>query len=337
MTPAAPASPLDLLRRVFGYPDFRGAQERIIDRVIAGGDALVLMPTGGGKSLCYQIPALVRPGTGIVVSPLIALMQDQVDALHQLGLRAAFLNSSLNAGEARAVEQGLVAGQFDLLYVAPERLLSERFLALLDQSRVALFAIDEAHCVSQWGHDFRPDYIQLNLLHERWPQIPRIALTATADGLTRQEIVERLGLVEAEQFVSSFNRPNIRYRVVQKDQPRRQLLRFLRQEHAGDSGIVYCLSRRGVEETADFLRGEGLHALPYHAGLPPETRRRNQAAFLRDDQVIMVATAAGLAVAIPAVIFYNFYSNKVVRLESEIEHFSTDFLNLIERDFLTRA
>ncbi len=304
MTPAAPASPLALLRQVFGYPEFRGAQERIIDRVIAGGDALVLMPTGGGKSLCFQIPALVRPGTGIVVSPLIALMQDQVDALHQLGLRAAFLNSSLTAGEARAVEQGLVSGQFDLLYVAPERLLSERFLALLDQSRVALFAIDEAHCVSQWGHDFRPDYIQLNLLHERWPRIPRIALTATADGLTRQEIVERLGLAEAEQFVSSFNRPNIRYRVVQKDQPRRQLLRFLREEHSGDSGIVYCLSRRGVEETADFLSGEGFRALPYHAGLPAETRRRNQAAFLRDDQVIMVATIAfGMGIDKPDVRF----------------------------------
>ncbi|MFZ1538008.1 MAG: DNA helicase RecQ, partial [Chromatiaceae bacterium] len=300
----APPTPLDLLRRVFGYSDFRGAQERIIGRVIAGGDALVLMPTGGGKSLCFQIPALVRPGTGIVVSPLIALMQDQVDALHQLGLRAAFLNSSLNAGEARAVEQGLVSGQFDLLYVAPERLLSERFLSLLDQSRLALFAIDEAHCVSQWGHDFRPEYIQLNLLHERWPHIPRIALTATADGLTRQEIVERLDLAEADHFVSSFNRPNIRYRVVQKDQPRRQLLRFLREEHAGDSGIVYCLSRRSVEEVADFLRGEGFQALPYHAGLPAETRRQNQAAFLRDDQIIMVATIAfGMGIDKPDVRF----------------------------------
>ncbi len=304
MTVVAPPTPLDLLRRVFGYSDFRGAQERIIGRVIAGGDALVLMPTGGGKSLCFQIPALVRPGTGIVVSPLIALMQDQVDALHQLGLRAAFLNSSLNAGEARAVEQGLVSGQFDLLYVAPERLLSERFLSLLDQSRLALFAIDEAHCVSQWGHDFRPEYIQLNLLHERWPHIPRIALTATADGLTRQEIVERLDLAEADHFVSSFNRPNIRYRVVQKDQPRRQLLRFLREEHAGDSGIVYCLSRRSVEEVADFLRGEGFQALPYHAGLPAETRRQNQAAFLRDDQIIMVATIAfGMGIDKPDVRF----------------------------------
>ncbi len=303
MTSAAP-SPLEILRRIFGYPAFRGAQERIIERVIAGGDALVLMPTGGGKSLCYQIPALVRSGAGIVVSPLIALMQDQVDALRQLGVRAAFLNSSLSAEEGRAVEQGLVSGQFDLLYVAPERLLTERFLSLLDRSRVALFAIDEAHCVSQWGHDFRPEYIQLNLLHERWPQVPRIALTATADGLTRQEIVGRLGLEGAEQFVSSFNRPNIRYRVVQKEQPRRQLLAFLREEHEGDSGIVYCLSRRGVEDTADFLRGEGYQALPYHAGLPAETRRHNQAAFLRGDRIIMVATIAfGMGIDKPDVRF----------------------------------
>ena len=299
-----PPQPLDLLRRIFGYAEFRGAQGAIIDRVVAGGDALVLMPTGGGKSLCYQIPALARPGTGIVVSPLIALMQDQVDALRQLGVRAAFLNSTQNWDEARAVEQGLVAGSIDLLYVAPERLLTERFLALLDQSRIALFAIDEAHCVSQWGHDFRPEYIQLNLLHERWPQIPRIALTATADHLTRREIVERLALQEAEQFLSSFDRPNIRYRVVQKDQPRRQLLRFLRAEHERDSGIVYCLSRRGVEETAEFLRGEGFHALPYHAGLSAETRRRHQAAFLRDDPLIMVATIAfGMGIDKPDVRF----------------------------------
>ena len=299
-----PPQPLELLRRVFGYAEFRDRQGAIVDRVIAGGDALVLMPTGGGKSLCYQIPALVRPGTGIVVSPLIALMQDQVDALRQLGVRAAFLNSSQTWDEARAVEQGLVAGDFDLLYVAPERLLTERFLALLDQSRIALFAIDEAHCVSQWGHDFRPEYIQLNLLHERWPQVPRIALTATADHLTRREIVERLALQEAELFLSSFNRPNIRYRVVQKDQPRRQLLRFLRAEHEGDSGIVYCLSRRGVEETAEFLRGEGLHALPYHAGLDAATRRRHQAAFLRDDPIIMVATIAfGMGIDKPDVRF----------------------------------
>ena len=299
-----PRQPLDLLRRIFGYAEFRGAQGAIIDRVIAGGDALVLMPTGGGKSLCYQIPALARPGTGIVVSPLIALMQDQVDALRQLGVRAAFLNSTQTWEEARAVEQGLVAGSIDLLYVAPERLLTERFLALLDQSRIALFAIDEAHCVSQWGHDFRPEYIQLNLLHERWPQIPRIALTATADHLTRREIVERLALQEAEQFLSSFDRPNIRYRVVQKDQPRRQLLRFLRAEHERDSGIVYCLSRRGVEETAEFLRGEGFHALPYHAGLSAETRRRHQAAFLRDDPLIMVATIAfGMGIDKPDVRF----------------------------------
>ncbi len=303
MTSAAP-SPLEILCRIFGYPAFRGAQERIIERVIAGGDALVLMPTGGGKSLCYQIPALVRSGAGIVVSPLIALMQDQVDALRQLGVRAAFLNSSLSAEEGRAVEQGLVSGQFDLLYVAPERLLTERFLSLLDRSRVALFAIDEAHCVSQWGHDFRPEYIQLNLLHERWPQVPRIALTATADGLTRQEIVGRLGLEGAEQFVSSFNRPNIRYRVVQKEQPRRQLLAFLREEHEGDSGIVYCLSRRGVEETADLLCAEGYQALPYHAGLPAETRRQNQATFLRGDRIIMVATIAfGMGIDKPDVRF----------------------------------
>ena len=299
-----PPQPLELLRRVFGYAEFRDRQGAIVDRVIAGGDALVLMPTGGGKSLCYQIPALARPGTGIVVSPLIALMQDQVDALRQLGVRAAFLNSSQAWDEARAVEQGLVTGDFDLLYVAPERLLTERFLALLDQSRIALFAIDEAHCVSQWGHDFRPEYIQLNLLHERWPQVPRIALTATADHLTRREIVERLALQEAELFLSSFNRPNIRYRVVQKDQPRRQLLRFLRAEHEGDSGIVYCLSRRGVEETADFLRGEGFHALPYHAGLDAPTRRRHQAAFLRDDPIIMVATIAfGMGIDKPDVRF----------------------------------
>jgi len=296
--------PLDLLRRVFGYAEFRGAQAAIVERVIAGGDALVLMPTGGGKSLCYQIPALARPGTGIVVSPLIALMQDQVDALRQLGVRAAFLNSSQTREEARAVERGLVAGAFDLLYVAPERLLTEGFLALLDQSPIALFAIDEAHCVSQWGHDFRPEYIQLNLLHERWPQVPRIALTATADRLTRGEIVERLGLQEAGLFLASFDRPNIRYRVVHKDQPRRQLLSFLRTEHARDSGIVYCLSRRGVEETAEFLQGEGFRALPYHAGLTAEIRRQHQAAFLRDDPLIMVATIAfGMGIDKPDVRF----------------------------------
>ena len=297
-------SPLEILRRVFGYPSFRGAQEQVVAQVLAGGDALVLMPTGGGKSLCYQIPALLRPGTGIVVSPLIALMQDQVDALRQLGVRASFLNSSLAGNEQTQVERALIAGELDLLYVAPERLLTERFLDLLGQVPIALFAIDEAHCVSQWGHDFRPEYIQLNLLHERWPEIPRIALTATADAPTRREIVARLKLEDAAQFVSSFDRPNIRYRVTEKVQPRRQLIDFLRLEHPGDSGIVYCLSRRKVEETAEFLCTQGLNALAYHAGLPAETRRTRQAEFLRGEGVVMVATIAfGMGIDKPDVRF----------------------------------
>jgi ATP-dependent DNA helicase RecQ len=297
-------TPLDILNRVFGYSKFRGAQERIVQRVISGGDALVLMPTGGGKSLCYQIPALLRPGTAVVVSPLIALMQDQVDALRQLGLRAAFLNSSLPLEEARTVEQRMFEGDLDLVYVAPERLLSERFLSLLNRVQPALFAIDEAHCVSQWGHDFRPEYIRLDLLHERWPQVPRIALTATADAPTRKEIVERLKLEEAEQFVSSFNRPNIRYRVVEKQQVRRQLLSFLRDDHPRDSGIVYCLSRRKVEETAEFLRSRGFDALPYHAGLGAAMRRENQVKFLRGESVIVVATIAfGMGIDKPDVRF----------------------------------
>jgi ATP-dependent DNA helicase RecQ len=296
--------PEEVLGRVFGYASFRGAQREVIDRVLGGGDALVLMPTGGGKSLCYQIPALLRPGTGVVVSPLIALMQDQVDALRQLGVRAAFLNSSLPPAEQWAVERALLAGDLDLLYVAPERLLTERFLALLERVPIALFAIDEAHCVSQWGHDFRPEYIQLNLLHERWPGVPRIALTATADAPTRREIVERLGLADAAQYVSSFDRPNIRYRVVEKDQPRRQLLGFLRAEHAEDSGIVYCLSRRKVEETAEFLRDQGFRALAYHAGMTAEERRANQAEFLRGEGVIVVATIAfGMGIDKPDVRF----------------------------------
>ena len=282
---------LEQLRQVFGYDSFRGEQGQIVEQVVAGGDALVLMPTGGGKSLCYQLPALLRDGTGIVVSPLIALMQDQVEALRQLGVRAAFLNSSLDAGEAAQVERQLLDGELDLLYVAPERLLTTRFLSLLERTQVALFAIDEAHCVSQWGHDFRPEYRQLTLLHERWPDVPRIALTATADAPTRREIVERLALEDARQFVSSFDRPNIRYTVVAKDDSRRQLLEFL-DAHRGDSGIVYCLSRRKVDATAAMLAERGLRALPYHAGLDAATRAEHQRRFLREDGIVMVATIA---------------------------------------------
>jgi ATP-dependent DNA helicase RecQ len=301
--PASMAQARELLRRVFGHPDFRGQQAGAVEQLLGGGDALVLMPTGGGKSLCYQVPALLRHGTAIVVSPLIALMQDQVEALKQLGVRAAFLNSSLQAGEAAAVERGLLAGEFDLLYVAPERLLMPRFLSLLEQCELALFAIDEAHCVSQWGHDFRPEYRQLNLLHERWPHVPRIALTATADAPTRAEIVERLQLEDARHFVSSFDRPNIRYRVVQKDNTRRQLLDFLA-SHRGEAGIVYCLSRRKVEETALLLQQQGIAALPYHAGMDAGARAANQRRFLREDGVVMVATIAfGMGIDKPDVRF----------------------------------
>jgi len=296
-------SALKILQSVFGYPAFRGEQEAIIDHVAGGGDALVLMPTGGGKSLCYQIPALMREGTAIVVSPLIALMQDQVDALRQFGVDAAFLNSSLDAMAQRDVERRLLEGSLKLLYVAPERLLTERFLDLLSRVPITLFAIDEAHCVSQWGHDFRPEYRQLTILHERFPTIPRIALTATADAPTRREIVERLALESARQFVASFDRPNICYLVVEKDEARKQLKHFL-EAHANESGIVYCLSRRKVEDTAAWLVEEGIAALPYHAGMDSASRATNQQRFLRDDGVVMVATIAfGMGIDKPDVRF----------------------------------
>jgi len=294
---------LETLQRVFGYSAFRGHQQAIVEHLAAGHDALVLMPTGAGKSLCYQVPALLREGTGIVVSPLIALMQDQVDALRQLGVRAAFLNSSLEAAEAAQVEQALLGGELDLLYVAPERLLTGRFLSLLDRSRIALFAIDEAHCVSAWGHDFRREYLELALLHERWPDVPRIALTATADPPTQREIAERLNLVDAQRFVSSFDRPNIRYTVVQKDNARHQLRDMLR-KHKGEAGIVYCLSRKRVEQFADYLAEQGFNALPYHAGLDAGVRAHNQRRFLREDGIVMVATIAfGMGIDKPDVRF----------------------------------
>jgi ATP-dependent DNA helicase RecQ len=282
----------EVLRRVFGYDSFRGQQLEIIEHVAAGGDALVLMPTGAGKSLCYQIPALLRQGTGVVVSPLIALMQDQVDAMCELGVRAGFLNSTQDPGARLQVETAFVAGELDLLYLAPERLRIESTLRLLDRGPIALFAIDEAHCVSQWGHDFRPDYLALSALHERWPHVPRIALTATATQATREEVAERLNLADASHFVASFDRPNICYRIVPKSEPRRQLLELLRTEHDGDAGIVYCLTRASVEQTAEFLTGNGITALPYHAGLDARTRTANQARFLREDGMAMVATIA---------------------------------------------
>jgi ATP-dependent DNA helicase RecQ len=301
-----------ILHDVFGYEQFRGPQADIVGHVIAGGDALVLMPTGGGKSLCYQVPAIARQraglGISVVVSPLIALMHDQVGALHEAGVEAAFLNSSLTFEQAQAVEKRLARGEITLLYAAPERLTTPRFLALLDglraRGQLALFAIDEAHCVSQWGHDFRPEYRGLSVLHERYPDVPRIALTATADDLTRADIVERLQLQDARQFVSSFDRPNIRYRIVEKKEPTQQLLRFLEAEHEGDAGIVYCQSRKRVEETAQLLCERGLDALPYHAGLDAAVRQKNQDRFLRDDGVVMVATIAfGMGIDKPDVRF----------------------------------
>jgi ATP-dependent DNA helicase RecQ len=312
--PAADAP--SVLHEVFGYAEFRGEQREIVDHVVAGGDALVLMPTGGGKSLCYQVPAIVRhragQGVAVVVSPLIALMHDQVGALEELGVSAAFLNSTLEGDEARRIERQLLAGTLVLLYAAPERILTPRFLAMLDslheRGLLSLFAIDEAHCVSQWGHDFREEYLGLSALHEKYPAVPRLALTATADDHTRADIIQRLQLQAARLFVASFDRPNIRYTIVEKDEPRRQLLRFLRDEHEGpdgmDSGIVYCQSRRKVEETAAWLLDEGVSALPYHAGLEPETRRRHQDRFLREEGIVMVATIAfGMGIDKPDVRF----------------------------------
>ncbi len=307
--PAAPASALAeaalaILRRTFGYDAFRGSQAAIIEQVASGGDALVLMPTGGGKSLCYQIPALLRDGVGVVISPLIALMQDQVDALREVGVRAAFLNSTLSGRDAAAVERALRTGDLDLLYVAPERLLTPRCLELLADAPIALFAIDEAHCVSQWGHDFRPEYLQLSVLHERFPNVPRIALTATADALTRREIAQRLGLEQAREFVSSFDRPNIRYRIVEKLDARKQLLEFIGNEHAGQAGIVYCASRAKVEDTAQWLDKHGVPALPYHAGMDAAVRAAHQARFLREEGLVMVATIAfGMGIDKPDVRF----------------------------------
>ncbi len=297
-------SALEALRTVFGYESFRGEQGQIIDTVIGGGDALVLMPTGGGKSLCYQIPALVRPGTGVVISPLIALMQDQVDALSGLGVRAGFLNSTQSPDQRRATERDLLSGDLDLLYLAPERLRAPETLELLGRTEIALFAIDEAHCVSQWGHDFRPDYLLLHVLGERWPHVPRVALTATATRATATEIVERLAIGTARRFVASFDRPNITYRIEPKDNPRAQLLRLIRTEHDGDAGIVYCLSRASVEQTTEYLMDQGIPALAYHAGLDSRTRATNQARFLREDGIVMVATIAfGMGIDKPNVRF----------------------------------
>jgi len=304
VSPSRYSTAADALHTVFGYDAFRGNQADIIQHVVGGGDALVLMPTGGGKSLCYQIPALVREGTGVVISPLIALMQDQVDALSAVGVRAAFLNSTQDSAERTRVERAFLEGELDLLYLAPERLRVSSTAELLDRGRIALFAIDEAHCVSQWGHDFRPDYLQLSMLHERWPDVPRIALTATATEQTHLEIQKRLQLADARHFVASFDRPNIQYRIASKNSPQQQLLELLRSEHPGDAGIVYCLSRKSVEQTADFLVQNGISALPYHAGLDSRLRAANQSRFLREDGIVMVATIAfGMGIDKPDVRF----------------------------------
>lgn len=295
---------LDILQTVFGYQSFRSPQAEIIDTLISGQDALVLMPTGGGKSLCYQIPSLVRDGCGVVISPLIALMQDQVAALRQLGVKAAFLNSTLPQAEVAQVERALAKGELDLLYLAPERLKQERTLNLLQNSTIALFAIDEAHCVSQWGHDFRADYLLLNVLHQLFPKVPRIALTATADMRTRKEITQRLELEQSRQFCAGFDRPNICYRITLKENPRQQLLRFLKDEHPKNAGIVYCMSRQKTEDTAQWLSEQGFKALPYHAGLPAQVRLEHQSRFLREDALIMVATIAfGMGIDKPDVRF----------------------------------
>jgi len=303
--PASASSPaLQVLHKTYGYDHFRGQQAAVIDHVIAGGSAFVLMPTGGGKSLCYQIPSLCRAGVGIIVSPLIALMQDQVEALRQLGIRAAAINSAMPLPEVREAERQIRDGEIDMVYVAPERLLMDDFLRLLDGAHIALFAIDEAHCVSQWGHDFRPHYAQLSLLAERYPHVPRIALTATADAPTRRDIVNCLGLGEGRSFISGFDRPNIHYTIAIKENARQQVLRFIKDGHAEDSGIVYCLSRNGVEETAAWLNEQGLKALPYHAGLDAQVRAKNQQRFLREDKIIMVATIAfGMGIDKPDVRF----------------------------------
>ncbi|MGW0546984.1 DNA helicase RecQ [Streptomyces altiplanensis] len=295
---------LETLHRVFGYEAFRGEQAAVIEHVVAGGDAVVLMPTGGGKSLCYQIPALVRPGTGIVISPLIALMQDQVDALRALGVRAGFINSTQDFDERRAMEAEFLAGELDLLYLAPERLRLDSTLDLIGRAKISVFAIDEAHCVAQWGHDFRPDYLNLSVLGRRWPEVPRIALTATATDATHREITQRLGMPQARHFVASFDRPNIQYRIVGKSDPKKQLLAFLREEHPGDAGIVYCLSRNSVDKTAEFLCRNGIEAVPYHAGLDGGTRAAHQSRFLREEGLVVVATIAfGMGIDKPDVRF----------------------------------